>query len=99
MGRVSDFYHRYKEDISTMADFGLNTFRFTIQWPRLMKDPLQGIVDPNAVSYYRDVIKTIKSHGMEPIISLEHWGIFPPFYLKNMTVGYLVKSFLFMPTM
>lgn len=73
--KASDFYHRYKEDISTMADFGLNTFRFTIQWPRLMKDPLQGIVDPNAVSYYRDVIKTIKSHGMEPIISLEHWDI------------------------
>ena len=30
--KASDFYHRYKEDIATMASFGLNTFRFTIQW-------------------------------------------------------------------
>lgn len=30
--KASDFYHRYKEDIATMTSFGLNTFRFTIQW-------------------------------------------------------------------
>ncbi|MEE1067440.1 MAG: non-canonical purine NTP pyrophosphatase, partial [Fibrobacteraceae bacterium] len=70
-----DFYHRYKEDIKTMASFGLNTFRFTIQWARFMLDPIKGIVSEDAVKYYRDVIKTIKENGMKPIISLEHWDI------------------------
>lgn len=70
--KASDFYHRYKKDIATMASFGLNTFRFTIQWDRFMKDPLKGIVDPKAIAYYQDVIKTIKRHGIKPIISLEH---------------------------
>lgn len=37
-----------------------------------MKDPLKGIVDPKAIAYYPDVIKTIKRHGIKPIISLEH---------------------------
>ena len=73
--KASDFYHRYKEDIKTMASFGLNTFRFTIQWARFMEDPFKGIVSKEAVEYYRDVIKTIKENGMKPIISLEHWDL------------------------
>lgn len=32
-------------------------------------------VDKEAVAYYRDVIQTIKAHGMKPIVSLEHWDI------------------------
>lgn len=58
-----------------MADFKMNTFRFTIQWARFMKDALKKEVDKEAVAYYRDVIQTIKVHGMKPIVSLEHWDI------------------------
>lgn len=73
--KASDFYHHYKEDIKTMASFGMTGFRFTIQWARFMKDPIAGIVDYDAVEYYRDVIHEIKKNGMEPVISLEHWDI------------------------
>lgn len=41
--KASDFYHHYKEDIKTMASFGMTGFRFTIQWARFMKDPIAGI--------------------------------------------------------
>lgn len=73
--KASDFYHRYKEDIHTMASFGLNTFRFTIQWARFMADPFSGKVSEEAVAYYREVISSIKANGMKPIISLEHWDL------------------------
>ncbi len=70
--KASDFYHHYQEDIATMAKFGMNTFRFTIQWPRFMQG---NEVNPDGLAYYQDVIDTIKAHGMKPIISLEHWDI------------------------
>lgn len=70
-----DFYHKYKEDIHTMASLHMRAFRFTIQWARFMKDPIAGVVDEEAVRYYEDVIDTIRSEKMEPIISLEHWDI------------------------
>lgn len=73
--KASDFYNRYEDDIKTMASFGMTAFRFTIQWARFMKDPLKGVVDEHAVSYYQNVIDCIKANGMEPIISLEHWDI------------------------
>lgn len=81
--KASDFYHRYKEDIATMAQFGMNTFRFTIQWARFMKDPFQGIADEKAVVYYQDVIDTIREHGMEPFVSLEHWDLPASIIEKN----------------
>ncbi|WP_102494041.1 glycoside hydrolase family 1 protein [Selenomonas felix] len=73
--KASDFYHRYREDIKTMADFGMRAFRFTIQWARFMEDPLSGKVSQDAVDYYHDVIRAIRDSGMEPVISLEHWDI------------------------
>lgn len=79
---ASDFYHHYKEDIQTMADAGMNTFRFTIQWSRLMKDPFQAELDQDGVLFYKDVIHTIKACGMRPIISLEHWDIPAVFFEK-----------------
>ena len=72
---ASDFYHHYQEDIQAMAHAGMNTFRFTIQWSRLMKDPFQAVLDPDGVAFYREVIQTIKACGMRPVISLEHWDI------------------------
>lgn len=59
-----------------------------------MKDPLKGIVDPKAIAYYQDVIKTIKRHGMKPIISLKNWDI-PAILLKKMKAGYPGKLFLY----
>jgi len=73
--KAADFYHRYKEDIHTMASLHMKAFRFTIQWARFMKDPIAGIVDEEAAAYYGDVIKTIREAGMEPLISLEHWDL------------------------
>src|SRR5690625_3761087 len=37
-GSISDFYHRYKEDIQLMKEIGHNTFRMSISWSRLIPD-------------------------------------------------------------
>lgn len=29
------FYYRYKEDIALMKEMGMNSFRFSIAWPRI----------------------------------------------------------------
>ena len=80
--KASDFYHRYEEDIETMARFGMNTFRFTIQWARFLEDPFTGKVSEEASVYYHNVIHKIRSCGMEPFISLEHWDIPSVLYEK-----------------
>lgn len=73
--KASDFYHKYESDIETMARFGMNTFRITIQWARFMEDPITGKVSEEAVEYYHNVIRKIRECKMEPLVSLEHWDI------------------------
>jgi 6-phospho-beta-glucosidase len=31
-----DHYHRFREDVALMAEMGLQSYRFSISWPRLL---------------------------------------------------------------
>ena len=33
-----DFYHRYPQDVALMRDLGLNAFRFSVAWPRVLPE-------------------------------------------------------------
>lgn len=35
---ASDFYHHYREDIKLMKELGLNVYRFSISWSRIIPD-------------------------------------------------------------
>ena len=67
-----DHYHKYAEDIKLMADAGLNSYRFSIEWARI--EPQEGQFDPDALEHYRDVIQCCKDHGLEPIVTLHHFS-------------------------
>lgn len=69
----TDFYHRYREDISLMKDLGINVYRTSIDWSRFIRDYETNEVDPDAVKFYTDVIDCLKENGIEPMICLEHW--------------------------
>lgn len=66
-----DFFHRYAEDIANAAGLGVDTFRFGIEWARVEPEP--GVIDPEALAFYDDVVAEIRSHGMRPMITLSHW--------------------------
>ncbi len=70
-GDAVDHYHRYAEDIRLMADAGLNAYRFSIEWARI--EPQEGCFDETQIAHYREVIRTCKSHGIEPIVTLLHF--------------------------
>ena len=68
-----DFYHRYKDDIKLLAELGLKALRISIDWSRIF--PLGDEEKPNqkGLDYYHDVIDTILSYGIEPIVTLYHF--------------------------
>src|ERR1700693_1802721 len=73
-GDGCDFYHRYREDVSMLAGFGLNAFRFSIEWARI--EPAEGEFSRAALDHYRRVLeacrasngmpKSRKAHGFTP---------------------------------
>jgi beta-glucosidase len=73
-GNAIDFWHRYGDDIKQMKnELGINSFRISIAWDRV--EPTQGNYDEKAIDTYVDIIKTLKSHGIEPIVVLHHYTI------------------------
>jgi beta-glucosidase/6-phospho-beta-glucosidase/beta-galactosidase len=70
-GRGTDFWNRFEEDIKLAAGLGCKVFRFSIAWARV--EPKLGHYDESAFEHYHSVIQTIKSSGMQPLITLCHW--------------------------
>ncbi|MBQ8639057.1 MAG: beta-glucosidase [Lachnospiraceae bacterium] len=67
-----DHYHRYKEDVALMKEIGLNAYRFSLSWTRLLPDGT-GRVNPEGVAFYNNLINELIANGIEPYISLFHW--------------------------
>lgn len=68
---ADDFRHRYREDIADAHAMGVNTFRFSVEWARVMPEP--GKWDETELAYYDDVMATLRQNGMTPMITLMHW--------------------------
>jgi beta-glucosidase len=69
-----DHYHRSAEDVQLMADLGLNSYRFSIAWPRIQ--PLgSGAVNAKGLAFYRQLAEDLLEHGITPYATLYHWDL------------------------
>ncbi|XP_004294406.1 PREDICTED: beta-glucosidase 11-like [Fragaria vesca subsp. vesca] len=66
-----DEYHRYKEDVQLMVDTGLEAYRFSISWSRLISNG-RGPVNPKGLQYYNNLIDQLISKGIQPHVTLHH---------------------------
>jgi beta-glucosidase len=67
-----DHYHRYKEDVALMADIGLQAYRLSISWPRVMPEGI-GKVNEKGLAFYDALVDELLSKGIEPWVTLFHW--------------------------
>ncbi|MET4538374.1 beta-glucosidase [Arthrobacter bambusae] len=70
-GDALDSYHRYREDIRLVAESGLNTYRFGIEWARI--EPLPGRVSRAELAHYRRMIEACFEMGVKPLVTIHHF--------------------------
>jgi len=78
-GDACDFYHRYREDVSQLASFGLNAFRFSIEWARI--EPAEGEFSRAALDHYRRVLEACRESSVTPIVTFHHFTL--PHWLQE----------------
>ena len=69
-----DHYHRYADDVALMSDLGLNAYRFSIAWSRILPDGT-GRVNQAGVDFYRRLCKELAGAGITPVATLYHWDL------------------------
>ncbi len=76
-----DHYHRYPEDVALMRELGLQAYRFSIAWPRIISDA-KGTVNPAGLDFYDRLVDELLSKGIRPLPTLYHWDL--PQYLEDL---------------
>lgn len=98
-----DTYNRYEEDVQLMKKVGLNSFRTSIQWSRLIKDLETNEICEDGKQFYQNYIDLMLENGIEPVINLYHfdmpdylmttYGGFESKHVVELFIGYATKCF------
>jgi beta-glucosidase len=69
-----DHYHRYKEDVALMKQLGVQAYRFSVAWPRVLPQGTGASNEPG-LAFYDRLIDELLAAGIEPWICLYHWDL------------------------
>ncbi len=74
-----DHYNLWRQDIDMIHDLGVDAYRFSISWPRIM--PIEGIINQEGLDFYQKIIDECHRKGMKVYVTLYHWDL--PQYLED----------------
>ena len=77
-----DHYHRYKEDVALMKGIGLQAYRFSVSWPRVIPAGT-GAVSARGLDFYDRLTDELLAAGIEPWVTLFHWDYPHDLYLRG----------------
>jgi len=69
-----DHLHRWREDVELMADLGLDAYRFSISWPRVLPRGV-GAVSEAGLDFYDHLVDGLLERGIRPFVTLYHWDL------------------------
>lgn len=69
-----DHYHRWREDVTLMMNLGLQAYRFSIAWSRILPTGHGEIVEVG-IDFYSELVDALLEANIEPWITLYHWDL------------------------
>jgi beta-glucosidase len=69
-----DHYHRYREDVDLMRWLGLDCYRFSIAWPRILPEGT-GALNEEGLDFYERLVDALLESGIVPFATLYHWDL------------------------
>jgi beta-glucosidase len=69
-----DSYHRYKEDVELAKRLNLQSYRFSISWPRIQANG-SGAPNQRGIDYYKRLVDALLEAKIRPLATLYHWDL------------------------
>lgn len=90
--KAVDSYNLYLEDVKLLKAMGMNSYRFSIAWPRILPQGTQedGPINQEGVDFYNKFINALIAEGIEPVITLFHFDL--PVPLQKKYNGFLNRQ-------
>ncbi|XP_023312165.1 myrosinase 1-like [Anoplophora glabripennis] len=85
-----DSYHKYKEDVAMVKAMGLDYYRLSIAWARILPTGYPDKVNQAGVRYYKNLFAELKAVNVEPMVTLYHWDL--PQTLEDQLGGWLNET-------
>lgn len=68
-----DFYNRYQEDITLMAEMGFKIFRTSIAWSRIFPNGDDAEPNEEGLQFYENIVEECARYGMKVMFTLSHY--------------------------
>ena len=69
-----DHYRRYEDDVRLMAELGLQAYRFSIAWSRILPTGT-GTVNGKGLDFYERLVDALLAANIKPNATLFHWDL------------------------
>lgn len=69
-----DHYHRWESDLQLVKELGLNAYRFSIAWPRILPNG-RGQINQAGLDFYKRILDRVLELHIEPFVTLYHWDL------------------------
>ncbi|MDZ7672651.1 MAG: GH1 family beta-glucosidase [Halanaerobiales bacterium] len=69
-----DHYNRYKQDVQLMKEIGLDSYRFSVSWPRIFPKG-KGKINQKGIDFYKRLTDELLKNGIKPTATLYHWDL------------------------
>lgn len=67
-----DHYHRFEEDLDLLQEAGMDAYRFSTSWARVLPEG-RGRVNEEGLDYYDRLVDAMLERGLKPFQTLYHW--------------------------
>ncbi|WIN00836.1 GH1 family beta-glucosidase [Actinoplanes oblitus] len=69
-----DSYHRWRDDVDLLEKLGVDAYRFSVAWPRVLPAG-HGTVNRAGLDYYDRLVDALCERGIRPFVTLYHWDL------------------------
>ena len=77
-----DHYHHVEEDLRLFHEIGLQSYRFSVSWSRILPEGT-GKINKKGLEFYDRIVDTLNQYGIEPYLTIYHWDLPLPLLEKG----------------
>nr|AHZ59650.1 glycoside hydrolase family 1 [Phyllotreta striolata] len=70
-----DSYSKWRGDLELIKSLGVNTYRFSISWNRILPTGYANRINQKAIKHYSDLIDGLLLNGIQPMVTMCHFEI------------------------